>query len=465
MTKLNYSVHVRCSCTGPDGRLLGQKCPALWRADGSWNPRHGSAGFATRIPTSADVKPLKRFGYASKAEAKADAEAVGKLLDLAGADSTTRNRIGDMVAAAKRGAPLPAAEDVRRRLGLGLDPSSAGVTIGEWLHTWLAGKRRTKRPSAVRSYEMHIRVWLEPHLGHIPLERLNAGHIEALFATIERFNTELNRQQSEGKVLIEIEGDTRAQPRQCGPSTQRRIFATLRAALNAAVKQRRIAWNPSAGIELENPRTPEAMRWTSAEAAKFIDATANDPMGLMFRIAVLRGARRGELCGFTWSSTDLDAGVLTAESTILQLGGKVTAGTPKTKAGERRIYLGAATAELLREHRKAQLAARLRAGETWEDHDLVFCQPDGRPWNPDYVSRRFKRLAAQTGIPVIKLHEARHSAISLMRDAGVDREIRMREAGHADQEVADRYTHVLDAAHRAAADQTETYVLRAGGAS
>jgi len=189
-------------------------------------------------------------------------------------------------------------------------------------------------------------------------------------------------------------------------------------------------------------------------------------MGLMLRIAVLRGARRGELAGLRRADVDLDAGVLTVASTILQLGGKlVIGGKPKTKAGERLIFLDAETAGLLREHRKAQLRDRMQCGPAWQDHDLVFCQPDGRPWNPDHVSRRFRRLAAEAGVPVIKLHEARHSAISLMRDAGVDQAIRMREAGHSDAEVADRYTHVLIEAHQAAAEQVAALVRKAGGAS
>lgn len=76
----------------------------------------------------------------------------------------------------------------------------------------------------------------------------------------------------------------------------------------------------------------------------------------------------------------------------------------------------------------------LEADAAWQDNDLIFCQPDGRPWNPDYVTRRFKRLAAQAGVPVLTLHEGgRHTADSLMRDAGVDQEIRMREVGHADR--------------------------------
>ncbi len=87
------------------------------------------------------------------------------------------------------------------------------------------------------------------------------------------------------------------------------------------------------------------------------------------------------------------------------------------------------------------------------------------PRPPDYVSKHFRALSKAAGLPPVKLHEARHSASSLVRDAGVDREIRMREAGHADQAVADRYTHILDEAHRAAASQTESYVLGTGGAS
>ena len=62
-------------------------------------------------------------------------------------------------------------------------------------------------------------------------------------------------------------------------------------------------------------------------------------------------------------------------------------------------------------------------------------------------------------MPPIKLHEARHSANSLMREAGVDQELRMQIVGHSDKGVNDRYTHMLIEAHRAAAEQTAAYVL------
>jgi len=456
--RLAYSVSVRCPC--PEG----QACTQLWRADGSWNSRHGSAIVNARIPTSGGIWRLKWSGYSSKADARAAGEALGSLLALAGSDATIRVQIGDMIKAAGRNG-LPAVADVQRRLGLGLDPGLPGHTVGEWLEAWLAS-RRNIRPSVERSYRQHIETWLIPHLGHLRLERLTAAHISGMFAAIDRGNAELARQRSGGRALTGIEGDVRTQPRTVGPATQRRIFATLRAALNAAVKQRQLVFNPCQGVELAPEAPPEQQRWTPAQAAKFLEVSAADPLGLMLRIMVLRGLRRGEVCGLRWASADLDAGLLVADHTIIEIGGHVIEGTPKTRAGIRRVYLDDETARLLREHRKAQLAARMRAGADWQDHGLVFCRYDGSPWRPSYVSRRIKVLAAQAGVPVIKLHEAgRHTGTSLMADADVREDIRMREVGHADRSVHARYTHVLDEAHRQAAEQVAALVRQAGGRS
>jgi len=238
------------------------------------------------------------------------------------------------------------------------------------------------------------------------------------------------------------------------------IFIDRPARASPAVGQH----DPCTGIELEPENPAEAQRWTPAEAARFLHHVADDPMGLMFRVMVLRGCRRAELCGFRWAYADLDRGVLTVKRPILQLGGKLhEEATAKSRAGDRLVFLDTRTATMLREHRTAQLRARMKAGEAWQDHDLVFCQPDGRPWNPDHVSKRFKRLAEQAGVPVIKLHEGgRHTANSMMRDAGVDQEVRMREVGHASTDINDRYTHVLIEAHLAAAEQTAALADKAG---
>lgn len=70
-------------------------------------------------------------------------------------------------------------------------------------------------------------------------------------------------------------------------------------------------------------------------------------------------------------------------------------------------------------------------GEGWQDSDLIFARDDGTPWRPDHVTRRFQVIARDAGLLVIKLHEGRHSAASLARDAAVDPEIRRKMLGHA----------------------------------
>jgi integrase len=158
--------------------------------------------------------------------------------------------------------------------------------------------------------------------------------------------------------------------------------------------------------------------------------------------------------------------VLTVERPIVELGGKLRESKAKTRAGERRVFLDHDTAGLLREHRKTQLKVRLKAGEAWADNDLVFCQDDGQLWHPDHVTKRFKKLTAQAGVPVVTLHEGgRHTGNSLMQDAGVDYELRMREVGHAGKSVNDRYTHPLEQAHLAAAEQTAALVRKARNAA
>jgi integrase len=176
------------------------------------------------------------------------------------------------------------------------------------------------------------------------------------------------------------------------------------------------------------------------------------------------GAAGGELVGFRWSASDLDAGYLGVGKTILQLGGTITQeDKAKTRTSKRKVWLDAETVGLLRAHRKAQLAARLRAGEAWQDNDLVFCRDDGSPFPPDYVSRRFKALAKAAGVPEIPLKEGgRHTAASLGRDAAVDPEIRRKTLGHADQAMTSHYTHIEATTFRQAAEDVAAYVEGAG---
>jgi integrase len=197
--------------------------------------------------------------------------------------------------------------------------------------------------------------------------RLAGGHCVAVFSRIEDINEEIAAARDEDREPV-LHGDVRTRPQRVGIARQHRVYAALREFLNHAWKQRHvIPFNPVYAVELEPEETPETARWSAREAARFLVSSAGDPLGLMFRIVVLRGARRGEAVGFRWSGADLEAGYVTVDRPVLQIGGQVVEGKPKTKAGERKIWLDAGTVALLKAHRRAQLAARLRASTAWQD--------------------------------------------------------------------------------------------------
>jgi integrase len=447
----------RCGCRDPEtGKQLSKSCPDLKKR------HHGLHFYVTRVDTTAALgRKLERSGYGTAGDAQAVLDQVNDLVKLAGDDEGTRRRIGDLIFSVKHGAELPTVEDVRRRLALGADPAGSGETFGQAWDAWLAGKKRL-RPSSKRRLEQIGVHWLKPVLADVLVERINGGHCASVFDRVEAFNEQIEAAADDGRPA-DLQGDTRTRSQLVGVATQHRIYAALRELLNHLWKQRHvITFNPVYAVELPPEETPEAQRWTAAEARAFLAATAADVLGLLFRLIILRGMRRAEAVGLRWSGANLDEGYLTVLRPILQIGGEVIEGKAKTTAGERRVYLDAKSVTLLKAHRKTQIAARLRASTAWLDNDLIFCREDGSPWPPDQVSRRFKALAAAAGVRVIKLHEGRHSAASLARDAGVDDRSRQDQLGHTTKEMSDHYTHLLAAGLLADAEKVAKLVAEAG---
>lgn len=191
----------------------------------------------------------------------------------------TRAKIGDAIGKVKRGAPLPAVEDVARRLRLSQDPGAPGVTFGQAWDAWLSGNKRL-RASARRRLEGIGRHWLLPVLADVPLERLNGAHCAAVFDRIERINAEIAAQRAEGRALTRAEGDVRQRPVLVGVASQHRVFAALRTVLNFEGKvTHRLAFNPVYAVRLEPEETAEAQRWRAVQATRFLEASASEGSG------------------------------------------------------------------------------------------------------------------------------------------------------------------------------------------
>jgi integrase len=280
---------------------------------------------------------------------------------------------------------------------------------------------------------------------------------------MERITAEIVAQRGSGRAYVRVEGDVRTRPRPVGVASQHRVYAALPEFCNFEMrKTRRLSFNAVYAVELEPEVTPEGKRWSVTQTLAFLSATEADPLYLLFRIVLLGGVRRGEAVGLRWSDVELDLGVAEVRHTLVTVGNAVAEGTPKTKAGKRIYGLDPKTVKLLKEHRKAQLKARLKAGESWQDNDLVFCKEDGTAYKPDAVTRCFKRLAALAGLPVIKLHEGRHTNASLQHDAQIDPEIRRRSLGNVDAAMTSHYIHIEAEKFRQAAEAVAKLVEGSG---
>jgi len=418
--------------------------------------------FSIRIDTAAKTgRLLKRMGYETQGAASDARDHVRQLVKLAGDDAAMRRKIGDLIfERSKRGGQLPDVDEIRRRLGAGVELDAPNVAVRDWLEEWFAGKRKLKA-SVKRGYRSHLDHYLIPILGEIRLDRLRAEHISGMFDTIEEWNAEILASHEEGRAP-HLPDDLRKRKKLVGIATQHRIRATLRGALNAAVKRPgMLAWNPCLAVELPPEKRDPARVWAPEQVAEFFDAADDDRLGLLYRVILLRGLRRGEACGLRWSDLDIASGHVRIAQTVLQIGGRIIFDTPKTRAGERWVSVGKDIARRFKAHRNLQRRERFAAGEAWLDHDLVFCRKDGRPLAPDRVSARFREIAAAAGLPVIKLHEARHTAATLGLEAGIDIKVMSDQLGHSTTRITeDLYTHVRMAVHDQAAEQIVSLIAQ-----
>ncbi len=110
--------------------------------------------------------------------------------------------------------------------------------------------------------------------------------------------------------------------------------------------------------------------------------------------------------------------------------------------------------DALRRHRQAQAATRLSA-PVWDDRDLVFANQVGGYLDPtDLTQRRFRAFLAAAGLPVIRFHDLRHSAATLMMQSGAHPKAVTELLGHASEGFTlQAYSHAVPSLQREAADR------------
>ena len=128
-------------------------------------------------------------------------------------------------------------------------------------------------------------------------------------------------------------------------------------------------------------------------------------------------------------------------------------GPVKSKTGRRTIALPKPLLDDLKAHRGAQNAERLTAGTMWHDGGYVFASVFGKPIDPKADWEAWRTLLADAGAPMVRLHAARHTAITMMLAMGIPAHVVKEIAGHAKFSTTETYVDRVDELHVDAADK------------
>jgi integrase len=195
--------------------------------------------------------------------------------------------------------------------------------------------------------------------------------------------------------------------------------------------------------------------WSQAEVRRFLAAAANDRLNAAWRLT-LYGLRRGEGFGLRWSDLDLKARRLTVSQSRIVVDYKVYVEPPKTRNGQRTLPLDDALVAVLTALRKRLARESEGAASAYEGalpaldwysagDRYVVVDELGTPVHPEWYSDEFARLLARVGLPKIRLHDYRHTALSLMEKAGVPISVVSKWAAHYDAAFTMKtYVHASD---------------------
>lgn len=324
-------------------------------------------------------------------------------------------------------------------------------TVAKWLTHWLENIATPNvRENTASGYRVAVTVHLIPGLGAHRLEKLTPEHVEKL----------TRKMQANGSK----------------PATAHQALRTLRTALNEAMRRGHLGRNPATLAKPPRLDEEEVEPYSVEETQRLLMAAAELPHnGARWAIALALGLRQGEALGLQWADVDLTAGTLFVRQSRLRprwqhgctdpcgrkYGGycpdrkPVRADTADTKsrAGRRRIGLPDQLISLLHQHKKDQENSRQKAAQLWNDGGWVFATPTGEPLNPRTDYDEWKRLLRTAGLRDGRLHDARHTAATVLLILEIAERAVMGIMGWSNSAMAKRYQHITEQVRRDVAER------------
>ncbi len=322
----------------------------------------------------------------------------------------------------------------------GRQSRARAMTFGSYLQSqWLPAKKAELRPSTYTGYRRNVALHIMPTLARIPVRRLRDKHLEELYERLAH--------PTDGARAL-------------SPKTVLEIHLIVRAALADALRDEYATRNVALSARVPRPpaiRTPEPQAWTAEQLQAFLRAAAGHRLFPAFWTLAMTGMRRSELLGLRWS--DIDAGTLSINRGLVAVGYELHESRGKTRNSRRRVDLDQTTVRVLTAWRAWQRAEREAVGAAPPEY--LFTDADGAQVHPHSISQTFERIALRAEVPLIRLHDLRHTHATLLIKAGVPVKVVSERLGHAKAAFTiETYQHVLPGMQADAARVFERLVGR-----
>lgn len=340
-------------------------------------------------------------------------------------------------------------DKLRRAADDGLPVITRDRTVAELLELWQtkALPNRNLFPSRIAGHDWAIRI-LTDELGGIKLQALTVDDVEA---ALTRRTNPADEQATPRK------GRGRTATNALSRNSLIKLRSTLAQALAWGQRRDLVTRNVATLAELPIGATTErsGKSMTVEQARQLLAAAQGSELEAMWVLMLYLGIRPGEAAGLSWNDIDVHAGTIHIwRARTTNTDGSVTIGNTKTPGSIRTLEAPQIVLDTLQHHQQRQDEHAALLGVAWSNPDnLVFTSPSGRPADPKAVRNEFDRLIATARIEGRWTPNLlRHTAASLMADAGLPIEQVADQLGHRDLRMLQKhYRHrvkpTIDGAH------------------
>jgi len=367
-----------------------------------------------------------------------------------------RRRVRKKFVATTRGAVQNKLTEALGKQQAGYDVSPQNQTVGGFLAYWIDKVvPGVTKPKTEKFYRYIANTHLIPTVGRIQIQKLSAQNVQALIN--DRLKTAKLPRAKKPKAQ-DINAGPTAQV-MLSPRSVRHIHRTLCTALEVALKYGVVQRNVAALVDPPRVGKTQMKFLTVKQARAVLAAAADEPLYALYATILSLGLRLGEALGLSWDDVDFNKGRIEVRRALQRVKKKMVLLDVKTEDSNRTIELPAVTIAALGQHQVRQQHAREWAGSGWKGNDwnLVFTTGKGTPLDERGVLRRFQdRILKKAGVPKMRIHDLRHSAVAILLAQGVNARAISELLGHSSVAFTLQvYGHLMEETRRETANKMD----------